>query len=237
MTKENKQWSATAHRFVAFFDIMGFKEIVERNSHSTVVGKLQILKEALKDLEAKNHDTTFKEKYLTSETKSITFSDSIIIFSKSDTVSDACKIILDAGYLIKIAIENKIAIKGALSYGEITVDFENSLFFGRPIIDSYLLHDQLQLYSAVFDNNFEYKMNSFKLPEPFQSLITTYKANLKTGKITHQLVRMDTTSSVKEQIISLKEMYGNVSGSPRIYIDNTIEFLNSLLPKTIENNY
>lgn len=226
---EKKTWELTQKRFVAFFDIMGFKSIVERNSHSHVLQKLTSLKETTKWLTEAHTTKAFesiKEKF--SESKAITFSDSIIIFSKSDTLEDACKILMDSFYIIDVAIKNKIGIKGAISYGNITVDFDNSLFFGQPIIDAYLLHDQLNLYTAVLDNSFESKIAEYTIEHPFKILFTLYKTPLKTGKVSHKVIRPDTPKRIEDQVISLKKMYETVSGSPRIYIDNTIEFLEQL---------
>lgn len=167
-------------------------------------------------------------KYDFSESKTITFSDSIVIFTRGDTVNDACKILLDAGYLIHSALENGVAIKGALSFGLITVDFESSLFFGRPIIDAYLLHDMLQLYTAVLDYNIESKFRTLEIPEHIATLFTTYKANFKTGKITHQLIKPDAKKNIDKQIQFVEQLYDTVSGSPRVYVDNTLDFLRSL---------
>lgn len=228
LDKEQKKWEVTTNRFVAFFDIMGFKDLVERNSHSEVVSKLQLLKTTLKALEIANSKDSLKQ-YDVGETKSITFSDSIVIFSESNTEKDANKILLDSGFLINKALEYKIGIKGAISYGEVTVDFENSLFFGRPIIDAYLLHDQLHMYSAVLDHHFEKIIQTFTLHEFFQKSFISYNACLKTGKVHHKLVCPPLSKYVESQIENCKALYNTVSGSPRIYIDNTIDFLNYAL--------
>ena len=228
MAIDVSKWTITGNRFVGFFDILGFKDLVERNDHETVVSKLNALKQTLANLERACENETFMTKHALSETKAITFSDSIIIFSKGDDVSDACKIILDSGFLIQKAIENGLAIKGALSYGQITVDFVNSLFFGRPIIDAYLLHDTLHLYSAVIDNKLEAKLNKMELPQLFSKRIISYKGNFKTGKITHKFIIPDTKKCFEKQYTSVTNLYESVSGSPRIYVDNTIDYLNSI---------
>ena len=230
--EKNLDWDITSNRFVAFFDIMGFKNIVERHTHTQVLERLTLLKRTLTDL-AKIHENKkfdfVKDKL--SQTKAITFSDSIIVFSKSDTVQDACKIMMDSLYIIQKSISINTGIKGAIAYGEITVDFNNSLFFGQPIIDAYLLHEQLNLYTAVLDNTFEKKVNEFSLPNPFKNLIVDYKANFKSGKIKHKLIRPDDQKKINAQISGLENMYTTVAGNPRIYIDNTLDFLNSLLEK------
>src|ERR1700761_3761928 len=111
---EQTDWEITAMRFVAFFDIMGFKELVERKSHSEVVTKLRQLKTAIG--QAEKPDGLIAEKLDFGQTKTITFSDSIIIFSKSDTEKDANKILVDSSWLLYKAIEFGLGIKGAISY-------------------------------------------------------------------------------------------------------------------------
>ena len=223
-------WKETDKRFVAFFDIMGFRDLVQRNTHDVIVEKLRKIKTTLTGL-AETSGGSFTEKYEIKpyQTKSITFSDSIIVFSKSDGFSDAMKILADSYIILKHSIENGIAIKGALSYGEITVDFNDSLFFGQPIIDSYLLHDELQLYTAIIDHNFESKLATFDDQSLIKKIITDYKTNLKTGKVMHKLLSPNGKKLISEHIDRVLKLYNSVSGRPRIYVDNTLDFLNSLI--------
>ncbi len=215
------------HRFVAFFDIMGFKELVERNSHEKVVEKLALLKRELKHTETFTQTSVTKFQGKLSESKSITFSDSIVIFSKGNSVEDLNKILLDSTYIIHKALKNGIGIKGALSFGEVTLDFENSLFFGRPIIDAYLLHEQLQLYSVIIDNKAEERIDFFKENCALNEVITNYKTPLKGMKVNHRIIRPFNVIT-SDQIGYVKDIYKSVSGAPRIYVDNTMDFLSSL---------
>lgn len=226
-----EDWKKTTKRFIAFFDIMGFKDIVERNSHKNVVDKLEKLKHALKVLESDATHRLINDNFKSQLTKSITFSDSIIFFSKNNTLEDITKIIVDAAYFQHIALKNDIAIKGVLSYGEITVDFENSLFFGRPIIDAYLLHDQLNIYTALIDNRFEVELKKKKISNTIKKLLVSEKIFLKSGRINHTVVLPDRVQNLNDCIDYLKKYYNNVSGQPRIYVDNTVEFFESLINK------
>src|ERR1700752_1315054 len=106
-------WDITANRFVAFFDIMGFKDLVARSRHEDVVKKLNLLKNTLKDLETIDHTLIDSLQIEKLQTRSVTFSDSIIFFSKGDTIQDACKIVIDSHTILSEAIENGIGIKGA----------------------------------------------------------------------------------------------------------------------------
>lgn len=221
----NQDWIKTTPRFVAFFDIMGFKDMVQRNSHNDILEKLEILKNTLKTLEGWNSENIKELEKLNIEkqqTKSITFSDSIIIFSKGESIKDLNKILIDSYLILNKALNSGIGIKGALSYGEITVDFENHLFFGQPIIDAFQLHDELLLYSAVLDNNIESKILTLGEHNMPENTIINFKAILKSGKIKHKLIRYDLDT--EKAILQLEKLYQSVSGRPRLYIDNTIDF-------------
>src|SRR5438128_1419170 len=103
-----KEWAKTDKRFVDYFDIMGFKDLVQRNSHTGILNKLESLKRVLTKLEdsnAENNDALKKINIEKLQTRSITFSDSIIIFSKSDTIKDFDKIVYDSYMIIHKAID------------------------------------------------------------------------------------------------------------------------------------
>ncbi|HRG01527.1 MAG TPA: hypothetical protein PKZ75_10445 [Bacteroidia bacterium] len=219
-------WEPTANRFVAFFDIMGFKDLVLKSKHDEIVILLNKLSAAREELHDFNSVIVDSNSIKGGETKSFTFSDSIIFFSKGNNKHDASKIILDCVYLLKIALENNIPIKGALSYGEVTVDLKNSIYFGKPIIDAFLLHEDLHLFSVIADHSFQKKvteLNNGKMHGKFK----LYKTPLKTGKVNHYIL-MPISGKNEQTIKNLEKLYLEVSGKPRQYIDNTIDFINSL---------
>jgi len=231
-------WKITDKRYVAFFDIMGFKELVERNSHNFIVEKLRDLRKTISILENLHAFKTFLKDVEVIESKSISFSDSIMIFSKDDTLESLNKIIIDSSVFLYLAIEIGIPIKGALSYGEITLDFENTLFFGRPIIDAYLLHDELYLYSAIMDNRIEEKMEEFVIHDDVAELISTIKVPLKKGRVEHRVITPP-SPNLEKHLKDIQKLYSNVSGSPRLYIDNTLDIITNIikrLPTTREKD-
>jgi hypothetical protein len=238
MTDIQSDWQKTTKRFIAYFDIMGFKDMVQRNTHQDILTKLESLKKVLKHLENITVEDNEELKKINPEkfqTRSVTFSDSIIFFSKADQLEDLQKITTDSYSLIQAALKENIGIKGTLAFGEITVDFENLLFFGQPIIDAFLLHEEIMLYGIVLDCSFEAKLKSMTTTYNFpDSIITTYKVPLKNGKVTHNIIKPFKEKTNLEWIESLKQIYNSVSGRPRIYIDNTIDFLQSLEYKVDE---
>lgn len=225
-------WKKTNNRFVSFFDILGFKDMVLKNSHDDILKKLESLKKHANRLAEMQWDEekekTSKLKITVNQTKSITFSDSFIFFSKGDSLEDFFKIVLDSWSIYKEAIDNDIALKGAISYGEITVDFDKNLFFGQPIIDAFLLHEDLHMLSIILDHNAENQIKLFDKNYIIESSLSFQKVKLKSGIATHTLLSMNTISSADQQIIKLQKLYKITSGKPRQYIDNTIDFYNNL---------
>lgn len=223
-------WEPTANRFVAFFDIMGFKDMVSRKSHEEVLETLKSLSKSRSQLDNLNY-YQFSSETRIGETMSFTFSDSIIIFSKKDSIDDLNKIIMDCSYILEQSISDKIPIKGAISYGKTTIDKEMSLFFGQPIIDSFYLHENLCLYGVIADHSFQQRLEELNIKDISRSF-TFYKTPMKYGFAHHYL--MTPSKTYKNLIIEdLKKLYLTVSGKPRQYIDNTIDYINSL--DTAEN--
>ena len=221
--KENNKWIKTTNRFVAFFDIMGFKDLVSKKSHDEIVSLLETLSKSRTDLEELNNHQLDKSLAIIGETKSFTFSDSIIFFSKGDQIEDLNKIILDCLYIVKKSIESQIPIKGALSFGNITLDIEKSIYFGQPIIDAYTLHEDLLLYSVIADHNFEKRTKELKVGT-LSKLFSFYKTPMKYGKTTHYILK-PTYVDKDLMLEGLQNLYVSVSGKPRQYIDNTIDFI------------
>jgi hypothetical protein len=224
-TEQIENTAVTCNRFVAFFDIMGFKDRVARNSHEDIYSdmlNISITKDTLKKaIEKSNID-----KNVISIMK---FSDSIMIFSKDDSIITYDIFTAATTILFTDAIKNNIPLKGAISYGKITVDKKNEIYFGQPIIDAYLLQEEVFYYGVVFHNTFDKYINDNRNKTSIFHNLYYFetKTVLKSGDITHKnlnwflrLENIKKRNSVKEQIIKFNLM---TSGNPRKYIDNTLE--------------
>jgi|JI10StandDraft_1071094.scaffolds.fasta_scaffold2345218_1 hypothetical protein len=56
MEKEQQKWKTTAKRFVAYVDIMGFKDMVARNSHKDILEIMVGMTHYLKNIEVLTAD-------------------------------------------------------------------------------------------------------------------------------------------------------------------------------------
>jgi hypothetical protein len=149
--------------------------------------------------------------------------------SKDESEDSAIEIIISAALIISEAIKNEIPMKGAIAFGEMTVDKINSLFFGIPLIDAYELHKELKIYGVVLHHSAQKRFNELLgKARIFRSLFTANDSvPMKSGSIEHTLINW--MFFVHNPLNLVNKFYYNVSGAPRIYIDNTIKFVRDYL--------
>lgn len=92
----------------------------------------------------------------------VQFSDSIIIASLDDSKSALNKIVKAGVVLMQNALETGFALKGAIAKGPLTFDSGSGIYFGRSIIDAYLLEEELKFYGVVFIIQLKNLFNSTK---------------------------------------------------------------------------
>lgn len=231
------KWNLKDKRFIAFFDILGFKEMVLKKSHDDILKILQNFKKFNDVLaEPLNHKLfSSKGNYKVLQpftTRSVNFSDSIIVFSKSDAIVDFHKMLFDIQLIMMSSLKMNIPIKGCISFGEISVDFENNLFFGQPIIDAYTLHDELHMIGVLADHNCEKKIKEFLPNDIIENMCHFRKTKMKFGAANQTIITSSITEHLKDNIDKLNKLYDDTSGRSRIYIDNSIDFYSQLLEET-----
>lgn len=248
-------WNPTCERFVAFLDIMGFRDRVYRESHEDVRKMLKSLRPTIKVFEdlAKSTIRIFQLKAKLEDTKipeptvilPVSFSDSIILVASDKSINSLSELINYIKIIIFEAISEGIPMKGSISCGEMTADKDNSLFFGRPLIDAFELQNELQLYGVILHHTVEKCLSELNITKNFEKYdIFKYPVPMKSGKITHYLVdwTLDLFSDNEftghniEDVISTfgSKLYNNVSGKPRIYVDNTLDFVRWVTEKKAE---
>ncbi len=116
----------------------------------------------------------------------------------------------------------KIPLKGAIAKGETTVNEKKQLFFGQPIVDSYLLEESVHYYGIVVHHTAEEDVEQFTLSNLFQDI----KTPLKSGNISHYELcwYKDDVEDAKKKLNAIRS---TVSDAPRKYIDNTLSVINS----------
>lgn len=251
MEKQKNNYKVTTNRFVAFLDIMGFKDMVAREDHEEIYRKLQLISKIKDTLTDENENRGIRI---------VMFSDSIIIYSNDDSIECFHNFLIRVNIAFSTIIHRQIPIKGAVAYGKLSVNNSGLIFFGQPQIDAYLLQEQeVYYYGMVCHNSIEQYINKHQQElEKYQTLslqnnkgktiwefLLETQTPLKSGEIQHlnmnwfigsfssNIINLQESrdieavnehfSKIEQQI---KQLYYNVSGRPRRYIDNTLNMLN-----------
>ena len=215
-------WDKDAERLLLYADIMGFKDRTFRSTHDQLKKDFICFRNKW-DRQIK--PLFDKKDYL----KFVQFSDSFLIVAKGVDAKMFNLISKAAVRLMHVALEIGFPIKGVLSQGEFTYSDDKQLYFGRPLVDAAVLHDQLKFYGIAVHHSAE------KIVKDFKSADNPYfysKIALKTGKVSHyhlawhlinkSLDAADNTELCKKWLASIAE---SVSGEPRVYIDNTLDII------------
>lgn len=227
---ENKEWAITTKRFVAFIDIMGFKDLVMRSTHQQVYKMMQVITDERERM-ASIDWSDMKENMV----KTTTYSDSIIIYSKDDSEISFESISYTIAGLTSSLFAEGIPHKGAIAFGTMTLDTERSIYFGQPLIDAYLLQEEISFYGFLLHGSTEKKISTFDIAGLF---IKKYLCPLKNGAAHHltiypmELIELenDEPNLEREKIWgALKKFRHSTSGHLRKYIDNTENYFNAMI--------
>jgi len=239
---------------------MGFKDMVARNKPKDIHQSfltISMFKDFLNNfnkimkLNPKKSTSTEKNQATNEMKESVyitSFSDSILIFSADDTMRTIIDFNVAVMSIFGKIIELGWAAKGAIAYGEMTIDKNNSIYFGQPLIDAFYLQEkELNYYGIVCHNTAEQFINNrgFK-DHPCYFYCST---PMSSGKIKHlniewfsalivysldrKLFDDNDISAIKSKI---EEYYLKVSGAPRKYVDNTLYVFDEFIKDYKERN-
>lgn len=127
------------NKYVAFLDVLGFKELVSRRRVDTLETYFTTISETLTVIRNDKKNI-----------KSLLVSDSIILVSP-DTTEDF-KTLLRAIQTIQARLSLKnIWIRGAISFGEIYYNEISNIIVGKGLINSYLLEREAKYPRVIVD--------------------------------------------------------------------------------------
>lgn len=156
------------------------------------------------------------------------FSDSIVLVTRDCTEDDLNRISKAAAILMQTALQTGFALRGAIAKGDMVFDLENQLFFGKALVDAYLLEEELCYYGVAFHESMEDSILNTKKDLPIEDIAIP----LKKGKSKHYHVAWyKVKDNLQKGDISsialdwLKDIRKTVSGNPRVYLDNTIDII------------
>ena len=211
-------------KFVLYLDIMGFKERVSRVKVDELKQQLLLFKTKIIKLKPLLVGGKTKKTLI----NMAQFSDSIVLVTRDCTEDDLNRISKAAAILMQTALQTGFALRGAIAKGNMVFDLENQLFFGKALVDAYLLEEELCYYGVAFHESMEDSILNTKKDLPIEDIAIP----LKKGKSKHYHVAWyKVKDNLQKGDISsialdwLKDIRKTVSGNPRVYLDNTIDII------------
>src|SRR3989304_5584759 len=128
-------------RYVAYFDMLGMSQLTARGPGLAwqAISGLNKAQEEILQLEIELQATA---ETIRDRVRAFTFSDSIVMFSLSDGLSDTWAIFVLATELFARALHYSIPIRGAVSHGRFLFNLDRHLFAGPPLISAYHLAEE-----------------------------------------------------------------------------------------------
>lgn len=232
---EKKDWSKTSERFIAYFDIMGFKVMMKSD-------KLEDISKKFSDLIKANtyHNRRSRIDYYI-------YSDLIVVLTQDGT-QDSLKQLLEAS----VKITNEImdlnwGMSGSIAKGKVFYDRDKHIILGQPVVDAYLMQEDVEFYGiAVCDSAVEdvkkYIENAKtkKISEHLSGLLKEERIYFKSGHYSQYHLRWFDYkyNSVgpqhpyyikkrdnKEIQSKLETMMSETKGRSKRYIENTLDIL------------
>jgi hypothetical protein len=170
------------NRYVAFFDILGFKNWVETEGSWNVFvyirGFMNLMIRASMPKSVVNADMSVDLE--PSIISYINFSDSIVFYSRDDSY-EAFRSMLKvcAEFMNVIICGPTRAIRGALTHGEFYADPENNAYVGQALIDAYELEEKQDWLGVSLQGSIEGTANFIRAKKESPHLIVQSLVPLK----------------------------------------------------------
>ncbi len=215
-------WNEDTERLILYADFMGFKERVINTKHGDLKKKMEEFHD--------RWERQVKPLIQGDNLRYAQFSDSILIVANGINEKMFNLISKAAARLMHVALSEGIALKGVIAQGVFTYDENKELYIGKPLVDAYLLHDEIKYYGIVVHHTAEKTIKKYASDNvnPY----TDTPIVLEKGTTAHYHlcwnmmdILLDANDYTDQCIKWLDNIAETVSGKPRIYIDNTKKIL------------
>ncbi len=113
--------------WIAHFDLLGFKAKLEKLPISILQQKVD---DVVEDLQTEARESEKNVDYLF-------YADTFILYSKSEETKDYPRLLHAATHFMEKCIYKGIALRGAISFGEIAVGYDKRIMIGNAFLESH----------------------------------------------------------------------------------------------------
>ena len=220
MTMENGKLNIVkGERVVAVFDILGFKNIIQKTRPDDLL-HIASIAQFLGDNCAV--DSAIIESFV--------FSDTIVLYGcKGHHELEASMLVISCSDLLSTSTQSGFLLRGALTFGHLYIDHEKNAIVGAALVKGLELGQSQDWTGAIVDPDFnDLYLKAMKLvTESFHNNLVHYPAPLKFGnRISYQCIGWMHQAQLNEK--NLKRLFGSAIGTHDVYRKyiNSLEYLN-----------
>lgn len=147
-------------RFVAFLDILGFKDIVENREHTALIELIKTFKSAVDQSNSLHLTKDLNDKV--SLVNYITFSDSIVLYTDGMESYDFFRLVHAVKILIGCSLGGGTPLRGSIAHGDFYADKTNNIFVGKALVTAYQNEGKQQWAGAyICDQTIDFILSSY----------------------------------------------------------------------------
>ena len=188
--------------FVAFLDILGFSDLVTKNSHDELITIYKQLDFCVQSaLSNFNYSVSLKGKrpmeYIhnleATTVNSMTISDSIILWTNDDSIDSFRNLILTTNFLLYECFSVGLPLRGGIAIGPLSIMNEQyqtphynqrNTFFGKSIVDAYRLEQKQKWSGCIISRDcINHLFPQSQIPDNISNQITQTQCHLKPTKV------------------------------------------------------
>lgn len=137
-------------RFVAHIDILGMRTMMQRDAETAwkVLSGLATARDHIGQLQV-GYIESARHEMLASRVMTLMFSDTIVLFTKTETPEDLQAILIALGELLHKAMFNLVPVRAGLAGGQFFFNIAESMYAGPALIEAYELGEAAQWLGIV----------------------------------------------------------------------------------------
>jgi hypothetical protein len=137
-------------RFVAHIDILGMRAMVRRDPEMAwkVLSGLADVRDHIGKLQL-THISSARQQMLAESVFSVMFSDTILLFTKTESDNDLEALLIAAAEILHKAMCNYVPVRIGVAGGQFFFNIEDSLYSGPALIEAYEIGEAAQWLGVV----------------------------------------------------------------------------------------
>ena len=229
------------NRFVAHFDMLGMSALTKRDP-DLAWQKLSALSKVAQENLSLGIERLDTREYISDQVREFVFSDTIVLFSKSDSQNDTLAITIIATAIFAQSLHYCVPLRGGIAHGRFAFNHDHNLFSGPALVDAYELGESSQWLGISLDAKVAEAI--MKLPigrsTRGKAMVVNWGVPCKNGSIENRMVinwpeshRNNYVGPIPVEAATFyqpfAEFFGpflQLSDSARLKYESTVAFLN-----------